>query len=616
MTAQERRAAAQLRRQAAEQAGERGGDAAYRSYRSIAPGIGHARRVPMKTEIRAQLVERQGKELVHTEGYFTRYGIDYPMWDEIGQYEESVASGAGAATIASKPDVAFLVNHSGVTMARTTAGTLFLSEKPEGGWHEAFLNPKRTDVNDLIIAMDDKSVDQMSFAFMIPENGGWWSDDFTHFEIRSYDLDRGDVSAVNYGASPYTDIAARTSEVLQDLSHLPMGALREAEDRLIKRGLTRSSGMPAVKAFERDHVEVRSVRSEPVIIAKGSQSKAVARLHAQLAHTSGRIVALAAERGMPQVAELLTAKLPWFEIRNADGAASGEGAPAGEKGGWASIYIYDDIGGSFGVDANSFEAELSEITAPNIALRINSPGGSVFEGITIHSALLHHPAKVRSYIDGLAASAASVVAMAADPYDDATDTGGIVVMPGGQLMIHDASCDGAGNAADKRAEATYLDRQSQNLAAMYAGRAGGDPQEWRDLMLAETWAIGQEAVDLKLADKLYERKVAPADPALAERMKRTFDVSGRYRFNGRRAAPDPMQTRDRIRQQTRSGAFTVPGEVHISREAVDRYGAETLEALNGGPSAIVVHDGDRHDEPKGRSIALVAAQLAAAEQEA
>jgi HK97 family phage prohead protease len=601
MTAQERRAAAQLRRQAAEQAGERGGDAAYRSYRSIAPGIGHARRVPMKTEIRAQLVERQGKELVHTEGYFTRYGIDYPMWDEIGQYEESVASGAGAATIASKPDVAFLVNHSGVTMARTTAGTLFLSEKPEGGWHEAFLNPKRTDVNDLIIAMDDKSVDQMSFAFMIPENGGWWSDDFTHFEIRSYDLDRGDVSAVNYGASPYTDIAARTSEVLQDLSHLPMGALREAENRLIKRGLTRGAA-PADSSRER--IEVRSARTEPTIIAKGSHSKAVARLNSRMGQAAARYVALAAERGMPQVAELLTAKLPWFEIRN----AAGDQPEPGEEPGTASVYVYDEIGGSYGVDAKAFAEQLDEITAPNISLRINSPGGSVFDGITIHSSLLHHPATVTTYVDGLAASAASVIAMAGDR---------IVMMPGAQLMIHDASMTDDGNAADKEAAKVYLNRQSDNIASMYAGRAGGDPAEWRDLMRAETWAFGQEAVDLKLADEVYERPApAPADPELAQRMKRTFDVSGRYRYNGRRAAPDPVQTRDRIRQQTRSGAFTIPGEVHVSREAVDRYGVETLEALNGGPSAIVVHDGDRHDEPKGRSIALVAAQLAAAEQEA
>lgn len=603
MTAQERRAAAQLRRQAAEQAGERGGDAAYRSYRSIAPGIGHARRVPMKTEIRAQLVERQGKELVHTEGYFTRYGIDYPMWDEIGQYEESVASGAGAATIASKPDVAFLVNHSGVTMARTTAGTLFLSEKPEGGWHEAFLNPKRTDVNDLIIAMDDKSVDQMSFAFMIPENGGWWSDDFTHFEIRSYDLDRGDVSAVNYGASPYTDIAARTSEVLQDLSHLPMGALREAENRLIKRGL-RTEAVFATPGPSRERIEVRSARTEPTIISKGSSSKAVARLDSRMGQAAARYVALAAERGMPQVAELLTAKLPWFEIRN----ATGEQPEPGEEPGTASVYVYDEIGGSYGVDAKAFAEQLDEITAPNISLRINSPGGSVFDGITIHSSLLHHPATVTTYVDGLAASAASVIAMAGDR---------IVMMPGAQLMIHDASMTDDGNAADKEAAKVYLNRQSDNIASMYAGRAGGDPAEWRDLMLAETWAFGQEAVDLKLADEVYERPApAPADPELAQRMKRTFDVSGRYRYNGRRAAPDPVQTRDRIRQQTRSGAFTIPGEVHVSREAVDRYGVETLEALNGGPSAIVVHDGDRHDEPKGRSIALVAAQLAAAEQEA
>lgn len=599
MTAQERRAAAQLRRQAAEQAGERGGDAAYRSYRSIAPGIGTARRVPMKTEIRAQLVERQGKELVHTEGYFTRYGIDYPMWDQFGQYDESVVSGAGAQTIAAKPDVAFLVNHSGVTMARTTANTLFLTEKPEGGWHEAYLNPKRTDVNDLIIAMDDKSVDQMSFAFMIPEDGGWWSDDFAHFEIRRYDLDRGDVSAVNYGASPYTDISARTAEVLQDLDHLPMGALRAAEDRLIKRGLTRGA-VPAEPARER--IEVRSAgRTEPTIISKGSSSKAVARLNARMGQAAARYVALAAERGMPQVAELLTAKLPWFEIRNADG---GQPEP-GEEPGTASVYVYDEIGGSYGVDAKAFAEQLDEITAPNISLRINSPGGSVFDGITIHSSLLHHPATVTTYVDGLAASAASVIAMAGDR---------IVMMPGAQMMIHDASATLEGQASDMAAGQTYLDRQSQNIASMYAGRAGGDPQEWRDLMLAETWVFGQEAVDLKLADEVYQRPtLETADPELAQRMKRSFDLTGRYRYTGRRAAPDPMQTREAARLRVQRDPFG--GMVTDDGDGTLTYRFNQDAAVK-QPDRTSERASDRHDEAKGRSIALVAAQLAAAEQEA
>src|ERR1041384_4665226 len=274
MTAQERRAAATLRRQAAEQAGERGGDVAYRAYRSAAPGIGLARRVPMKTDVRAEQGQRDGKDMVHTEGFFTRYGVTYPMWDMFGEYVESVRSGAGRATIAAGPDVAFLVNHTGMTMARTTNGTLILEERSDGGWHEAWLNPKRRDVSDLVVALEDRSIDQMSFAFMLGEDDGWWSEDFSHFEVIRYDIDRGDVSAVNYGASPYTDITARTAEVLQDLEHLPVGALRAAEQRLIRRGLQRTGG---VVPAGRERIEVAD-RVEPVVVARGSSSKAVQRL--------------------------------------------------------------------------------------------------------------------------------------------------------------------------------------------------------------------------------------------------------------------------------------------------------------------------------------------------
>lgn len=594
MTA-ERRAAAQLRRAAAEQAGERGGDAAFQLYRASAPGIGTARKVPMRTDVRAEKILRDGKELVHTKGFFTRYNVAYPMWDQFGEYEESVAKGAGRQTLASKPDVAFLVNHGGVTMARTVNDTLVLEERAEGGWHDAYLNPRRVDVSDLVIAIEDGSIDQMSFAFMIPDDGGLWNEDFTHFEIRRYDINRGDVSAVNYGASPYTDISARTAEVLNDLEHLPMGALRAAEDRLIRRGLTRPEAPVA-----RERIEVAgeqpAERTAPVVVARGNASKLIPRLHSQLEHTSSRLVELAIARGFPQAASLLTAKLPWYEIRNADGDPHAED----EQEGWATVYVYDDIGGSMGVTAKQFEADLSEITAPNIGVRINSPGGSVADGITIHSSLLHHPATVRSFIDGWACSAASVVAMAADPLNEDDDTGGIVMMPGAQLMIHDASMNGAGQASDWRAGATFLDRQSANIAAMYAARAGGEPDEWRALMLAETWAIGQEAVDLKLADKLFERKMPAATEELQERMARTFDVSGRYRFNGRRHAPKPYRLGEApmVRRATVTATDPAPADGVAYRKSAEKPPEQAS---------------DRQNEPKGRSIALIQALLEADE---
>jgi ATP-dependent protease ClpP protease subunit/phage head maturation protease len=599
MSANERRAAAALRRQAAEQHGERGGDAAYRAYRSAVPGIGAARKVPTKTQLRAVSDLRNGKKMKHLSGFFTIYDRGYPMWDIYGEYSERVRSGSGRETLASNPDVAFLVNHAGVTMARTTTNggnrepTLILEERREGGWQDAWVNPERRDVADLLLAIDDGNVDQMSYAFMIPEGGGLWSEDFTEFEIVQYDIDRGDVSAVNYGANPYTDIAARTAEVLNDLDHLPQGALRAAAERLQARGQG---------ALGRERIEVRGPAPRPGEFAR--------RLSDRIERTVERYDAWAREQSgfTTDVHDLRSVKLPWFEVRNATGVDPDPGQVEGE----ATVYIFDEIGGSFGTNAKDFAAKLEEITAPRINLRINSPGGSVFDAIAIHSTLMAHPAKVTAWIDGYAASAASVIMLAADPYDAETDTGGVRMMPGSQTMIHKASAMDDGNDDDKERMRVFLRRQSENLAGMYAERAGGTPDEWMERMTAETWSFAQESVDLGLADVVVKRPGkadAIANPERAERMRparheRSIGRFG-YRYHGRDAAPAPMQRRDARVTYVRDDpnpAFTV----------VDPEGGEWTVV---DPKDQPREQRSTPAEPKGRSIALIEAQLAALESE-
>lgn len=107
-------------------------------------------------------------------------------------------------------------------------------------------------------------------------------------------------------------------------------------------------------------------------------------------------------RVQPQLAASLNEMvggLPWYTIRNEAETDTAE------------VFVYDEIGGSFGVSADEFVKDLSEIDAKNIDVRINSPGGSLFDGIAIRNALEKHPAYVRSWVDGVAASAASIVAM-------------------------------------------------------------------------------------------------------------------------------------------------------------------------------------------------------------
>lgn len=200
----------------------------------------------------------------------------------------------------------------------------------------------------------------------------------------------------------------------------------------------------------------------------------------------------------PGLADGLAAiRLDWYQIRNSASVPD-----------TTEVFVYDEIGGWCGLDASVFVQELNAIETPNITVRINSPGGSLFDGIAIYNALYQHPSHVTTRVDALAASAASIIAMAGDE---------IEIMVGGQLMIHDAMGVEMGNANDMREMADFLDRQSANIATIYAHKAGGETQDWRDLMLAETWMFAEEAVSMGLADRVFTRPAdANNDPETAE----------------------------------------------------------------------------------------------------
>lgn len=591
-TADARRAAAQLRRRAAEQAGERGGDMAYRAYRSATPGLGAARILNSPSGVRAEPVKRNGKDLTHTQGFFTRYAVGYPMWDDEGEYVEVVDRSAGANTIASKPEVAFLVNHAGTAMARTRNGTLVLEERAEGGWHEAWLNSgERQDVRDLVTAMKDGDMTEMSFAFMIAR--GMWSDDFMEYHIMEYDLDRGDVSAVTYGASPYTSIAARSAQMLSDLARLPRGAQREAMSRLTfaAGGLMRERD-----GVRHERVEIRHAARD----VDPKASPAVRRLQSRLARTADRFVNLADGEGL-MVADLVTVRLPWYEIRAAQSAD--DVAPDGPPAEATDVFIFDEIGGSFGVSAEEFAHDLNDITTPQINLRINSPGGSVIEAMAIHSALMHHASHVTAYVDGIAASAASIVALGGDE---------IVTMPGAQWMLHNASMMTDGQAKDMRQAATFLDRQSGNIAELYARRMGVATDVAQKLMDDETWAFDQESVDLGLADRIGGRNPAKPVPAdLADRMTRSFDLTRYgYRYAGRSAAPSPQVQRAGVGESHPDARRILAEAVE---EGMDRIWSgepvQPVDAPADQPDTTPAEERSSAKIMKGRSIALIEAEL-------
>lgn len=159
----------------------------------------------------------------------------------------------------------------------------------------------------------------------------------------------------------------------------------------------------------------------------------------------------------------------------------------------AEVSIFDEIS-PWGVTAQDFVSEIRAISAPMINLHLNSPGGDVYDGIAIYNELKNHPAHINAYVPGLAASIATVIAMAADS---------ITVAPHARMMIHDAWMFAAGNAEDFAKHTARLEATSQNIAEIYAERAPEkSADEWRALMKAETWFTDQEAVDIGLADSV------------------------------------------------------------------------------------------------------------------
>ncbi|MBD9723452.1 Clp protease ClpP [Streptomyces caniscabiei] len=201
----------------------------------------------------------------------------------------------------------------------------------------------------------------------------------------------------------------------------------------------------------------------------------------------------------------------------------------------AEVMLYDEVGGWLGATADEFINDLRGITAPNILLRVNSPGGSVTEGIAIANALRSHPASVTVQVDGVAASIASVIAMAGDH---------IRMMPNALLMVHEASGLCVGEAADMIKMAELLDKISDNIAGAYAARAGGTEAEWRQVMKNETWYRGEEAVAAGLADEVVQ---APqTDQSVSARagepdMARAFDLTA-YGYQGPHQPEPPKPT--------------------------------------------------------------------------
>ena len=191
------------------------------------------------------------------------------------------------------------------------------------------------------------------------------------------------------------------------------------------------------------------------------------------------------------------------------------------------LLLYGELG--WEVRAAEFVPAIDAVTDSHIDLHISSPGGDVFEALTIMNALKEHPATKTVYIDGLAASAASFIAVG---------IGGEVIMrPGAEMMIHNAQGGAWGDMNDMHAIIERLESASATIADIYAAKTGTDAAQWRAAMDAETWFSADEALAAGLVDKVEAAGEGVDNRKLAG-VSNTVR-GGRYRRREDAPAPQP-----------------------------------------------------------------------------
>lgn len=197
----------------------------------------------------------------------------------------------------------------------------------------------------------------------------------------------------------------------------------------------------------------------------------------------------------------------------------------------AEIILYEDIGDSLfgGVSAKQFAADLKALgKLRTLDLRINSNGGDVFAGMAIYRQLVEHPAEITTHIDGVAASVASIIAMAGKK---------IRISESGFLMIHEAWGMGVGGPDDLRSLANLLEVTTATMGDVYSARTGNSAAKIKQWMTAETWWTGKDAVANGFADEVAPnmRVAAHLDPARYKYRHVPAVLAGRPEFDARLA---------------------------------------------------------------------------------
>ncbi|MGE7091676.1 head maturation protease, ClpP-related [Lysinibacillus sp. NPDC048646] len=179
------------------------------------------------------------------------------------------------------------------------------------------------------------------------------------------------------------------------------------------------------------------------------------------------------------------------------------------------LTIYGDIGESWWYDstsANDIDRALKQVKTSNITVRLNSPGGDAFDGITIYNRLKDHQAKVKIIVDGWACSAASIIAMAADE---------LIMNTGAMIMVHEAWTIAIGSKTEMQKTIDMMAKLDESLLDIYMTKAQITRDEMKQFVINETWFTADEAVAIGFATVTEDTKDDEADKANAEAFKKS-----------------------------------------------------------------------------------------------
>jgi ATP-dependent Clp protease protease subunit len=186
------------------------------------------------------------------------------------------------------------------------------------------------------------------------------------------------------------------------------------------------------------------------------------------------------------------------------------------EGDTSHVYLYDAIGGWWGVEAKSFIKTLNDISEPNIVLHINSPGGDVFDARAISTAIKQHSSKITAQIDGLCASAATYISAACDS---------VSMADGGFYMIHEGWTLAVGNKRDLNKTAELLQKVDDSILNDYERKTSLNRDELNAWMEAETWFSAEEAKDHGFIDSIIDEDAQPENSADKPSNKMDWNLS-------------------------------------------------------------------------------------------